>query len=171
MNQIRKLIIALTFTICPFISVAENKNPNQIETFNKATHQLSSARFLSTKQLNLLAHTWGGGKIKSFESKKYKRSVKVLLRSQTSGVPSTEALFFTNSRELTPGWQLALHYPLVLMETLRVEEKGNGLSLYAFRHIDKLKIERFFIPYETLVGPVIADLQAYPYPLEQDAKR
>jgi hypothetical protein len=162
MNQASRLMLCAALVVSPWTaSAAEDAALNPMQTFNRALAQVSTARFLPETELGKLAESRGGGTVKTFTSKKYQRSVKVVLRSQTSGIPSTEALFFS-SREVKPGWQLVLHYPLVFFETLDVEEKVDGLLLYAFRHEDKLKIERLFVRYETLVGPIIADRIAYP---------
>ncbi len=160
-------------TVClAFSSIAEASGdsvPNTLESvFNKAANTLSSVSFMSESSLDALSKSWGGGAVKSFTSKQYGRSVKVVLRSQTSGIPSTEVFFFSDGRKKMPGWQLVLHYPLVAFEALDVEEKADGISLFVKRHEDGFKLERLFVPYSTLVGPVVADRKSYPLQLERN---
>lgn len=163
MNRAGHMMLYAAIVILPSTAgAAGDAALDPMQNFNRALMEVRSARFLTETELAKLVDAWGGGKVKSFTSNKYQRGVKVVLRSPTSGIPSTEVLFFSDSRELTPGWQLVLHYPLVTLEILDVEEKVDGLSIYAFRREDELKIERLFVPYETLVGPIIADRIAYP---------
>ena len=156
-------IVGLAIVALPSSAGAEKDAAlDLMQAFNKALEEVRNARFLSDTEFEKLAEGWGGGKVRTFTSNRYQRSAKVVFRSLTSGVPSTEILFFSDSRELKPGWQLVLHYPLVILETLDVEEKNDGLSVFAVRHEDDFKIERLFVPYETLIGPNIADRKAYP---------
>lgn len=163
MKKIKSLVFNLALiSFLATNSLAESPSVDLMDQFNLSINQIKNTVFLNDSELIKLASSWGGGAVKTFTSSKYQRAVKVILRSQTSGIASTEVLFFTQARQMKPGWKLVLYYPLVLMETMDIEAKGDGLSIYAYRKEDNLKIERLFISYNTLIGPVIADLQAYP---------